>query len=98
MKRGQRMRQKIRCGQLTRPEEEKNSLGLILGMFHTCENLEGTPMQFLDGEALADLVSPETLFSSQKVCAVHAICTDHSIIVANAFLFAHGIHITTLVT
>ena len=50
MKRGQRMGEQIRGRQLTRPEEDENRKGLILRIFPTCENLEGTPMQFPDGE------------------------------------------------
>ena len=51
VKRGQRVREQIRGGQLTRPEEEENSQGPILRIFPTCENLVGTPTQFPDGEA-----------------------------------------------
>ena len=47
---GQRMGKKIRCCQLTWPESERLARIQMSGDIFTCENWEGTPMQFPDGE------------------------------------------------
>ena len=51
VERSQRMREQIWGGQLTRPVDKGNCQGPIFRIFPTCENLVGTPMQFLDEEA-----------------------------------------------